>query len=159
MNRLKIRSKSIALALVCAGIPATLVAQPREFEGAYLLKIEIPGVPFKISAFSMCTPDGRLKEIDYEPTVNFFGFGGLRSTTGFGHWYKNPNGQFVISYTTQLPNGQLRKVDGITTLSASGNEVTGSATVTLVNQDGSVLDSSNVTVTGEKAQSRLAAKP
>jgi hypothetical protein len=44
-------------------------------------------------------------------------------------------------------------------ISASGNELTGSATVKLINQDGSVAETRNVTLTGVRASKRLVAKP
>jgi hypothetical protein len=70
-----------------------------------------------------------------------------------------PSGQFVIDYKTQLPNGQIRQVHAFTTVSASGNELTGTATVKLLNRAGSVVDTKRVTVTGQRITSRLAAKP
>jgi hypothetical protein len=66
---MKIKSRLIALA-VSAGIPVTLVAQsPNDiYQGEYLLKISVPGVPWSITASSTYEPDGTLKEIDYLPS-------------------------------------------------------------------------------------------
>ena len=149
---MKIKTSLIAIA-VSAAIPLTLVAQaPND---SYQLKISVPGVPWPITAVAMYEPDGTLKEIDYLPTGNFLG---VEGQVGHGHWSRTASGQFVINYKTELPNGQVRQVRALTTLSASGNELTGTATVTLLNQNGSVADTKNVTVTGERAPSRLIAK-
>lgn len=155
-NRMKIKTRLIAIA-VSAAIPLTLVAQsPSDsYQNAYQLKISVPGVPWPITAVSIYEPDGTLKEIDYLPTGNFLG---VEGQVGHGHWSRTASGQFVINYKTEWPNGQVREVHALTTLSASGNELTGTATVTLLNQNGSVADTKNVTVTGERAPSRLIAK-
>ena len=154
---MKIKSRLIALA-VSVGIPVTLVAQsPNEiYRGEYLLKISVPGVPWAMTASSTYEPDGTLKEIDYLPARNFLG---IEGQAGHGHWSRTPSGQFVIDYKTQLPNGQIRQVHALTTVSASGNELTGTATVKLINQDGSVAETRNVTVTGVRASKKLVAKP
>jgi hypothetical protein len=153
---MKIKSRLIALA-VSAGIPATLVAQsPNDiYQGEYLLKISVPGVPWSITASSTYEPDGTLKEIDYLPARNFLG---IERQAGYGHWSRMATGQFVIDYKTELPNGQVRQVNALTTVSESGNELTGTATVKLLNKAGSVVDTKNVTVTGQRITSRLAAK-
>jgi hypothetical protein len=154
---MKIKSRLIALA-VSVGIPVTLVAQsPNEiYRGKYLLKISVPGVSWAMTASSTYEPDGTLKEIDYLPARNFLG---IEGQAGHGHWSRTPSGQFVIDYKTQLPNGQIRQVHALTTVSASGNELTGTATVKLINQDGSVAETRNVTVTGVRASKKLVAKP
>ena len=154
---MKTKSRLIALAL-SVGIPVTLVAQsPNEiYRGEYLLKISVPGVPWAMTASSTYEPDGTLKEIDYLPARNFLG---IEGQAGHGHWSRTPSGQFVIDYKTQLPNGQIRQVHALTTVSASGNELTGTATVKLINQDGSVAETRNVTVTGVRASKKLVAKP
>jgi hypothetical protein len=154
---MKIQTRLFALAM-CAGFPATLVAQPPNdsYQGAYLLKISVPGIPWPLSAFSMYEPDGTLKEIDYLPTRNFLG---IEAEVGYGHWSRKPNGQFVVIYKTKLPNGQVRQVNALTSLSTSGNQLSGSATVNLLNQDGTVVDSKAVTVTGQRAPNGLATKP
>lgn len=104
---------------------------------------------WRISALSICEPDGALKEIDYVPSLNFSRFGtGVEAEVGYGHWSQEASGSFVINYKTQLPNGQVGEVHALTTLSESGNELTGTATVKLINQDGSVAETRNVTVTG-----------
>ena len=109
-----------------------------------------------MTASSTYEPDGTLKEIDYLPARNFLG---IEGQAGHGHWSRTPSGQFVIDYKTQLPNGQIRQVHALTTVSASGNELTGTATVKLLNRAGSVVDTKRVTVTGQRITSRLAAKP
>jgi hypothetical protein len=154
---MKITSRLIALA-VSAGIPVTLVAQsPNEtYRGEYLLKISVPGVPWAITASSTYEPDGTLKEIDYLPAGNFLG---IEGQAGHGHWSRTASGQFLIDYKTELPNGQVRQVRALTTVSASGNELTGTATVKLLNKAGSVVDTKRVTVSGQRVTSRLAAKP
>ena len=154
---MKIKSRFIALA-VSVGFPVTLVAQsPNDiYGGEYLLKISVPGVPWPITASSTYERDGRLKEIDYLPAGNFLG---VEAQAGYGHWSRTPSGQFVINYETKLPNGQVRLVHALTTLSASSNELRGMATVKLRNKNGSVVDSKNVRVTGQRATSILAAKP
>jgi hypothetical protein len=154
---MKIKSRLIALA-VSAGIPVTLIAQsPNEiYRGEYLLKVSVPGVPWAMTASSTYEPDGTLKEIDYLPARNFLG---IEGQAGHGHWSRTPSGQFVIDYKTQLPDGQIRQVHALTTVSASDNELTGTATVKLLNRAGSVVDTKRVTVTGQRVTSRLAAKP
>ena len=153
---MKIKRRLIALA-VSAGIPVTLVAQsPNDiYQGEYLLKISVPGVPWSITASSTYEPDGTLKEIDYLPAPNFLG---IERQAGYGHWARTATGQFVIDYKTELPNGQVRQVHALTTVSESGNELTGTATVKLLNKIGSVVDTKNVTLTGQRVPSRLAAK-
>jgi hypothetical protein len=116
----------------------------------------VPGVPWPVTASSTYEPDGKLKEMDYLPAGNFLG---IEGQAGYGHWSRTPSGQFVINYKTKLPNGQIRQVHALTTLSASGNELTGTATVKLLDKNGSVVDTKNVAVTGQRAASRLATKP
>jgi hypothetical protein len=151
---MRIRNKLAALA-VCAGIPVTLVAQPpkESFDGAYRITITVPGVLLPISAFSMFNADGTLKEIDYVPTL-----GGIRSEKGLGRWSRNANGAYAISYKTELPNGQVRQVDGLTTLSPSGDKLAGTAIVKWLNREGAVVDTTNVKLVGDRAQSTVAGK-
>ena len=153
---MKIKSGLILLA-VLAGIPVSLVAEsPKDiYRGEYLLKISVPGVPWPITASSTYEADGTLKEIDYLPAGNFLR---VEGQAGYGNWSRTPSGQFVINYKTKLPTGQIRQVHALTTLSASGAELTGTATVKLLNKAGSVVDTRNVTVAGRRATSRLAAK-
>jgi hypothetical protein len=153
---MKIQTRLLAL-VICAVLPATLVAEPPTdtYQGVYLLKISVPGVPWPISAFSMYEADGNLKEIDYLPNRNLLG---IEAEVGYGHWFQKANGQFVVNYKTKLPNGQVRQVNALTTLSASGNELTGTATVKLLNRDGTVVDSKTVKVTGQRAPKSSATK-
>ena len=153
---MKIKSGLILLA-VLAGIPVSLVAEsPKDiYRGEYLLKISVPGVPWPITASSTYEADGTLKEIDYLPAGNFLR---VEGQAGYGNWSRTPSGQFVINYKTKLPTGQIRQVHALTTVSKSGNELTGTATVKLLNKAGSVVDTRNVTVAGRRATSRLAAK-
>jgi hypothetical protein len=151
---MRIRNTLAAVA-VCAGIPVTLVAQaPKEcFDGAYRITITVPGVLFPIAAFSMFKGDGTLKEIDYVPTL-----GGIRSEKGLGRWRRNANGRYAISYETELPNGQMRRVEGLTTLSPSGDKLAGTAIVKWLNREGAVVNTTNVKLVGDKAQGTVAAK-
>jgi hypothetical protein len=145
---MKIQTKLLAF-VICAVLPATLVGQPPNdtYQGAYLLRISVPGVLWPISAFSIYEADGSLKEIDYLPTRNLLG---IEAEVGYGRWFQ-ANGQFVVNYKTELPDGQVREVNALTTLSASGNELTGTATVKLLNRDGTVVDRKTVKVTGQRA--------
>jgi hypothetical protein len=154
---MKIKSRSIAVA-VSVAFPVTLLAQsPNDiYGGEYLLKISVPGVPWPITAYSTYEADGTLREVDYLPAPNFLG---VEGQAGYGHWSRTPSGQFVINYKTKLPNGQIRQVRALAMLSASGDELTGTATIKLVDKNGSVIDTKNVAVTGQRATSRLAAKP
>lgn len=154
---MKIKSRSIALA-VSVAFPVTLLAQsPNDiYGGEYLLKISVPGVPWPITASSSYEADGTLREVDYLPAPNFLG---VEGQAGYGHWSRTPSGQFVINYKTKLPNGQIRQVRALAMLSASGDELTGTATIKLVDKNGSVIDTKNVAVAGQRATSRLAAKP
>jgi hypothetical protein len=151
---MKIRYKLVALA-VYAGIPVTLVAQPpnESFDGAYRITITVPGVLFPISAISMLKADGTLKEIDYVPTL-----GGIRSQAGLGSWRRNADGGYAIRYKTELEDGQVRQVDGLTTLSAFGEKLVGTAVVKWLNREGTVVNTTKVKLVGDKAQSRLAAE-
>jgi hypothetical protein len=151
---MKIRNKLVALA-VCAGVPVTLVAQPpnENFDGAYRITITVPGVLFPISAISMFKADGTLKEIDYVPTL-----GGIRPEEGLGSWCRKADGGYAFIYKTKLENGQVRQVDGLTTLSASGDKLAGTALVKWLNREGTIVSTTNVKLVGDKAQSRLAAK-
>lgn len=148
---MKIKSGLVLLA-VLAGIPVSVVAEsPKDiYRGEYLLKISVPGVPWPITASSTYEADGTLKEIDYFPVGKFFG---IEGQAGYGHWSRTPSGQFAINYKTKLPNGQMRQVQALTTLSASGDELTGMATVKLLDKNGSVIDTKNVAVTGRRATS------
>lgn len=154
---MRIKSRLVLFA-VLAGTPVTLVAGSQNdiYRGEYLLKISVPGVLWPITASSTYEADGTLKEIDYLPARNFIG---IEAQAGYGHWSRTPSGQFVINYKTKLPNGQIRQVHALATLSASGNELTGTATVKLLGKNGSVIDTKNVAVTGQRATSRLAIKP
>ena len=156
MNRMNIKTRLLAL-VICAVLPATLVAQtPNDIHhGAYLLKISVPGVPWPISGVSTYESDGSLKEIDYLPTRNFFG---TEAEVGYGHWLQTANGQLLTNYKTELPNGQVRQVNAFIALSPSGNELTGTATVKLLNRDGKVVDTKIVKVIGQRAPNRLASK-
>src|ERR1700757_2155636 len=112
---MKIKRRLIALA-VSAGIPVTLVAQsPNDiYQGEYLLKISVPGVPWSITASSSYNPDGALKESDCFPARNCLG---IERQAGYGHWSRTATGQFVIDYKTELPNGQVRQGNPLTKVS------------------------------------------
>ena len=151
---MRIRNKLVAFA-VGAGIPVTLVAQAstESFDGAYRISITVPGVLFPISAYSMFKADGTLKEIDYVPTL-----GGIRSEEGLGRWHRDANGGYAISYKTALPDGQARQVEGLTTISPSGDKLAGTAIVKWLNREGAVVNTTKVKLVGDRAQSPLAAK-
>lgn len=70
------RIKSLLFAFVACGGISTLVAETSNdaYRAAYLLKIRVPGIPWRISAFAIYEPDGALKEIDYVPSLNFSRF-------------------------------------------------------------------------------------
>ena len=148
MNRMKIQTRLFAL-VICAVLPATLVAQPQNdiYQGAFLLKISVPGAPWPIPAFWKYESDGSLKEIDYLPNQNVFG---IEGEVGNGHWLKEANGQLVTDYRVELPDGQVRQVNALSTLSPSGNELTGAATVRLLNRRGALVDSKTVKMTGQR---------
>src|SRR5258708_39746593 len=100
-----------------------------------------------MTASSTYEPDGSLKEIDYLPARNFLG---IEGQAGHGHWSRTPRGQFVIDYKTQLPNEQIRQVQALTTVSASGNELTDTATGKLLNRVGAVDDTTSITGTRQR---------
>jgi hypothetical protein len=152
MNAMKIKGKLLALALACAGVPATVVGQPSSLDGAYQLTITVQGMPSPISAFAICKggrDKGYVKEIACVPTRSFFGFGpGITLEKAEGRWYLMPSGEYAINTKTQLRNGLVRQMDGTATL--TGDQLTGRATVKLLNQDGSVLETRKASVTGER---------
>jgi hypothetical protein len=159
---MKIKSRLIGLAVVCLGIPATVVAQSKDegLEGTWLLKMSVHNMPGAISAVSICNRDGSLEHFDYQPVPRIFGNGAeTQLYVGSGSWARMGNGQFEIKFKSEVPNRGSQQVEGIATLSASRNEVTGSAKVEFLNQDGTVVYTEPVTVIGHRARtSRLTAK-
>jgi len=158
---MRMKSRLVGLAVMCLGIPAAVVAQSRDegFQGTYVLAISGPNMP-TISAVSQINRDGSLEEFDYEPVPSKFGNGGkTQLLVGHGSWSLSDKGHLMIEYKTELPNKGSQHVKGSATFSASRNELTGSATVKLLNQEGAVVYANDVTVTGQRASaSRLTAK-
>ena len=154
IDGMKIRKKLVALAL-WGVVPVTLVAEPpkESFDGAYRVTITVPGVVFPISAFSMFKDDDSLKEIDYVPTL-----GGIRSEEGLGRSRRTDDGKYAISYKTELPNGEMRQVDGLASISASGDKLAGTAMVKWLNRDGVVVNTTKVKLVGDRAEGGLGAK-
>jgi len=151
---MKIKSRLIGLAVVCLGIPATVVAQSKDegLEGTWLLKMSVHNMPGTISAVSICNRDGSLEHFDYQPVPRIFGNGAeTQLYVGSGSWVRKGNGQFEIKFKSEVPNRGSQQVEGIATLSASRNEVTGSAKVEFLNQDGTVVYAEPVTVIGHRA--------
>jgi hypothetical protein len=52
---MKIKGKLIALAIACAGVPATVVGKDPGLDGTFRLKIDVQGVSSPISAIAKCT--------------------------------------------------------------------------------------------------------
>jgi len=158
---MKVKSRLIGLAVVCLGIPAAVVAQSKDegLEGTWLLKMSVHNMP-AISAVSICNRDGSLEHFDYQPVPRIFGNGaGSQLYVGSGSWVRMGNGQFEIKFKSAVPNKGSEQVEGIATLSASHNEVTGTAKVEFLNRDGTVVYAEPVTVIGHRAPtSRLTAK-
>jgi hypothetical protein len=159
---MKMKSRLIALAVVCLGIPAAVVAQSRDkgLEGTYVLKITLRKMHETISAVSICNRDNSFEEFDYQPVPSIFGNGPkTQLLVGTGSWSPQGDGRFVIRYKTGLPNNGSQQVEGIATLSASRNELTGSAKLELRDQAGTVVYTDDATVIGQRAPtSRLTAK-
>jgi hypothetical protein len=147
---MKITNKLIALAIVCAGIPATVLAKSQDtLAGIYLVSISVDGLRQQISALADCKESGALVEYDFVPPGKL--------EVGEGHWSRTAQG-FTINYTTPLENGEKRMVTGFVTRSAPANHLTGSGKVQVIKQDGTVVETRNVTVTAVESQSRFAAK-
>jgi hypothetical protein len=153
---MKMKSRLIALAVVCLVIPATVVAQSRNehFPGTYVLMIQVHNMA--IPAVSICKEDGTFQEFDYQPVPSG---GRTQLLVAEGNWLSNGNRQFKIASKTALPNNGSQQVRGMVTLSASGNDLTGTANVELLNQDGTIAYSGPATVSGHKvATSKFTAR-
>jgi hypothetical protein len=150
---MKITIAIVALAMIVGLIPATLVAQPPlknsySLAGIWNLKVTVPQMPSAIPAVSICSRDGSLTHI--QAAGNYLDI-------GYGKWVQTDNSAFRITFVTETHGkagevkGSLR-VQGTTTLSRSNDELTGSAQVEFLNQDGKVVYSGTAKVEGNRVQ-------
>jgi hypothetical protein len=150
---MKNKIQLIALAVGCMWIPATLMAQPQNKEGlagTYTLEVKVPDMPWAISAFAICYPDGSMLQISNLPEPSFLGIGGgSHLYIGRGQWVPMGNHNFHVHFRTELGNKGSQLVDGIASLS-EGGKVTGSAKAEFQNEGGAVVYRTNVTVSGER---------
>jgi hypothetical protein len=151
---MKITSKLIALAVLCVGIPATVVAKDSGnsgIVGPWALNITVHNRTF--TALSTLNEKHQLMTIDYAPPSIF---GPSRPVeVGYGIW-TGQNGHFSISYKSQLPHHMTRVVRGAATLTEPGVLI-GNAEVTFVEEDGKVVYTDTASVSGTKVTGKLAA--
>jgi|HubBroStandDraft_6_1064221.scaffolds.fasta_scaffold1216994_1 hypothetical protein len=146
---MKMTSRLIALALVCVGIPATVVAQPpKKLTGKWKMEFTGPDMP-GISAFSICEANGRLITVSYQRFPSILGIGAGTLCVSDGKWVQRGD-NIQVSFQTKLPDNRSQRVVGTALLSESGAEVRGSAEAQFLREDGTVLYSTHVTVTGER---------
>jgi hypothetical protein len=154
---MKLKTTLIAFAAACTGIPATLVAQPPDLRGIWVLEISVPGMSQPVSAVSVCHKDRRFDEFDYVRVPSFFGGVKNQIYHGIGLWAPEANGRFGINYKIELPNGGSQQVQGEAIL--SGDQLTGGAEVKFLNQAGKAVYNTRATVVGHRApRSGLTAK-
>ena len=148
---MKITTKLIALAVLCVGIPATVLAKDSDIVGAWVLNVKVQNRTF--AALSTFDDKHGLVELDYAPPSIF---GPSRSVeVGYGSW-KEENGHVLITYKSELPHHMIRLVKATGILSQPG-VVTGNAEVTFLEEDGKVVYTDTATVSGSKATRKLAA--
>jgi hypothetical protein len=152
---MKTISRSVALALLCIAIPAALLAQPpvNSLTGTWKLTISGPQIPGKILALSLCEANGTLVQISNQPFPSILGMGlGTQSDFECGRWVHTGNRTFRLSLERELPNNRFQQVDGIVSLSESGEQVTGSAEARFLSPTGRPLYSTHVEVIGERVR-------
>lgn len=151
---MKITTKLIALAVLCVGIPATVVAKDSGnsgIVGPWALNITVHNRTF--TALTTLNEKHQLMTIDYGPPSIL---GPSRPVeVGYGIW-TGQNGHFLISYKSQLPHHMTRVVRGAATLTAPG-VIVGNAEVTFVEEDGKVAYTDTASVSGTKVTGKLAA--
>jgi hypothetical protein len=152
---MKITTKLIALAVLCVGIPATVVAKDSGnsgIVGPWALNITVHNRTF--TALSTLNEKHQLMTIDYAaPSI----LGPSRPVeVGYGIWTGGQNGHFLISYKSQLPHHMTRVVRGAATLTAPG-VLMGNAQVTFLDEEGRVVYADTASVSGTKATGELAA--
>jgi hypothetical protein len=152
----KITKRVIALAVMCAWIPGTLLAQPphKSLEGAWDLRIKVEHMPGTISAFSICKPDGGLTHVQAA---------GNHLVYGYGRWVPTGHSEFRLTFVTETNDKAgvrtgSQQVQG-TGIFRSDDEVTGTAAVQFLNQQGKVIYTGTAKVEGNRVHtsSRLTA--
>ena len=148
---MKITNRLIALAVLCAGIPATVVAKDSEIVGSWALTVTVHNRTF--TALSTLDKEHHVMNIDYAPPGLFWPSSQVE--VGYGSW-TGQNGHYLISYKSQLPHHMTRVVRGTGTLSGPGVLI-GNAEVTISDEDGRVVYAGTASILGTKAAPNLAA--
>jgi len=152
----KITKRVIALAVMCAWIPGTLLAQPphKSLEGAWDLRIKVEHMPGTISAFSICKTGGGLAYVQAA---------GNHLVYGDGTWLRSRQSEFRLTFVTETNDKSgvrtgSQQVRG-TAILRSDDVVTGNAVVQFLNQQGKVIYTGTAKVEGNRVHtsSRLTA--
>jgi hypothetical protein len=152
----KITKRVIALTVMCAWIPGTLLAQPshKGLEGAWDLRIKVEHMPGTISALSICDKDGHLMQVQAI---------GNRIVYGRGMWVQTSHSEFRLAFVTETNDKAgvrtgSQQVQG-TAIFKSDDEVTGTARVQSLDEKGKVVYSGTAKVEGNRVHtsSRLTA--
>lgn len=153
---MKITKRVIALAVMCAWIPGTLLAQPphKSLEGAWDLRIKVEHMPGTISAFSICKTGGGLAYVQAA---------GNHLVYGDGTWLRSRQSEFRLTFVTETNDKSgvrtgSQQVRG-TAILRSDDVVTGNAVVQFLNQQGKVIYTGTAKVEGNRVHtsSRLTA--
>jgi hypothetical protein len=148
---MKLKSRLFALAVMCVGTPAALVAQPQDsandIVGTWSIVALMPNVG-EISIVSICTADHKLMNIVQQPSQR-----GSRGKTSlnvmFGSWDKAAPGKFRLTFKKDTSDGS-ELVNGVANVSELGRVVTGNASVEFRDAAGKLLSSGEATVRGNK---------
>jgi len=153
----KITKRVIALAVMCAWIPGTLLAQPphKSLEGAWDLRIKVEHMPGTISAFSICKTGGGLAYVQAA---------GNHLVYGDGTWLRSRQSEFRLTFVTETNDKAgvrtgSQQVQGTAIISESDDIVTGTAVVRSLDREGKLVYSGTAKVEGNRVHtsSRLTA--
>jgi hypothetical protein len=152
----------IAVAVLCAAIPAILVAQSNEkktLAGVWEVKISAGGVPSPLLSIAIFGGDG-----SFTTTGNTkFSLGlpnqvvGDERGSGYGRWAQTGDREFKLTfYAVLLKEGEVNgymRVRSTMSLSESGNEFTArECQVDFLDANWKVLDSENDEVKGTRLE-------
>ena len=152
----------IAVAILCAAIPAVLVAQSSEkkaLAGVWEVKISAGGVPSPLLSIAIFGGDGSFTttgNTKFSLAYPNQGLGDERGP-GYGRWAQTGDKEFKLTfYVVLLKQGEVNgymRVRSTLSLSDSGNEFTSHECLAeFLDTNWKVLDSDNDKVTGTRLE-------
>jgi hypothetical protein len=158
---MKMKSRLMAIAVVCVGISTPMVARAsgNDLTGVWQTQVSMPGVDREIKAISICGKDGSFLTVgDRQGPAVPGAVGGTRLSDGVGTWVRRGARDFLLTFYAVMCNkgGEVvgyQKVQGSIRLSESGDKLEASGPSQFLDTKGTVFATIPVGVTGTRLES------